>query len=103
LIEDNDVDTQDEKIPGSSFNCIHSFSFFLSLLFRRSHKRFDDYVIYSPRIDLSEGEGDPHTPSLSPSPSIQKRINVLNERYNNKEINAEDLMNGLSLLVANKK
>jgi hypothetical protein len=67
LIEDNDVDTQDEKIPGSSFNCIHSLSFFLSLLFRLSHKRLDDYVIYSPRIDLSEGEGDPHTPSPSPS------------------------------------
>jgi hypothetical protein len=42
-------------------------------------------------------------PKSTLADAIQKRINVLNERYNNKEINAEDLLNGLSLLIANKK
>ena len=33
----------------------------------------------------------------------QKRINTLYQRYNDKQINAEDLLNGLSFLVAKKK
>jgi hypothetical protein len=35
--------------------------------------------------------------------TIQKRIDVLNQRYNNKQINSEELLNGLSLLIARRK
>lgn len=42
-------------------------------------------------------------PKSTVADAMQKRINVLNERYNNKEINAEELLNALSLVIANKK
>jgi hypothetical protein len=47
--------------------------------------------------------GAERRPKSTSADAIQKRIKVLNERFNNKEINAEDLLNGLSLLIANKK
>jgi len=35
--------------------------------------------------------------------AISKQINTLNEGYNNKEIDVEELSNGLSLVVVKKK
>ena len=53
LIKDNNVETNDGK-NSRIFTQLYPFSF--SLLFCRSHERFDDYVMYSSRIDPSVRE-----------------------------------------------
>jgi hypothetical protein len=35
--------------------------------------------------------------------AIQKRMDTLNEQYDKKEINVEELLNGLSMLIPKKK
>jgi hypothetical protein len=46
--------------------------------------------------------GSQRRPKAYSSDRIQKRMNTLNERYNSQEINAEELLDGLSLLIAKK-
>jgi hypothetical protein len=47
--------------------------------------------------------GAQRRPKSNQANAIQKRIDVLNERYSNQEIDVEELLNGLSLLVAQGK
>jgi hypothetical protein len=41
-------------------------------------------------------------PKTTAADAMQKRIDTLNDRYNNQDINEEELLNALSLLVARK-
>ncbi len=41
-------------------------------------------------------------PKSNATDAIQKRIDILDERYNKNEINVEDFLNALSLLIAQK-
>ena len=47
--------------------------------------------------------GSQRRPKATSSDLIQKRVNTLNERYTNQEIDAEELLDGLSFLIAKKK
>lgn len=47
--------------------------------------------------------GSERRPKSTSADNLQKRIVVLNQRFDNKEINADELLNGLSLLIGNKK
>ena len=50
---------------------------------------------------VNAGTSLPH--KTTPADSMQKRLDTLNDRYNNHEINGEQLLNALSLLIALKK
>ncbi len=52
-----------------------------------------DLNFYTFNGDLNQNSAD----------AISKQINTLNEGYNNKEIDVEELSNGLSLVVVKKK
>lgn len=47
--------------------------------------------------------GAQRRPKSKSTNAIQKRMTTLNERYTNKEIDVDELLNGLSLLIVKKK
>jgi hypothetical protein len=77
----------------------------MSEISRSRHKTiliFFSFILPIKHIYIQLNPGAQGAPKSTTANIIQKRIGTLNERYNKKEIDVEELLNGLSLLVAKR-